>query len=153
MEEVELTSEFAILMLKGLVGKSQAAINNAYKERDAQATFPERNDLEERFRTVMDNLDERLGSEIAFLPFRKQIMFYHLFVITYHLLYGVGSSMEHTKPKSISTEMIARIKTAAQHIQSKTAPPDVVEAVARRTTHPSSRKIVFDYFKTALGEV
>ena len=152
MEEVELTSEFAILMLKGLVGKSQAAINNTYKERDAPETFPERNNVEERFRTVMDNLDERLGSEIAFLPFRKQIMFYHLFVITYHLLYGVGSSMERAKPKSLSNEMVAKIKTAAQHLQSKTAPLDAVEAIARRTTHPISRKTIFNYFKSALGE-
>lgn len=150
MEEVELTSELSILMLKGLGGKSQAGINNIYKEKDAPETFPERNELENRFRTVMENLDDRLGSEIAFLPFRKQIMFYHLFVIAYHLLYGVGSSMEHSKPKSLSTEIVSKLKTAAEHIQSKTAPQEVVQAVARRTTHPISRKVVFEYFKKAL---
>ncbi len=153
MEEVELTSEFAILMLRGLIGKSQSNLTSLYKEKDAIGTFPERNEIEERYRTVMENLEDRLGSEISFLPFRKLIMFYHLFVITYHLLYGVGSSMRHLKPNSLSNDMVSKLKTAADHIQSKTAPAEAVQAVSRRTTNPSSRKIIFDYFRSSLGEV
>ncbi|MFD2270571.1 hypothetical protein ACFS07_04025 [Undibacterium arcticum] len=43
MEEVEITSEFFIMMLKGVIAKTQNAIDNAYAEYDEN--LPERDEL------------------------------------------------------------------------------------------------------------
>ncbi len=145
MDEVEITSEFALLILKGLTGKSQVAINNIYKANDVP--YPERTEVEQRFRTVMDAIDDRFGNDIRFLPFRKQTMFYHLFLIMYNLLYGASSNLEPTRPKHVEPNIIAKIKLAGERIESKTAPDEVIQAVSRRTTNLNSRTIVFKYFR------
>jgi len=147
MDEVEITSEFAILMLKGLTGKSQTAIDRVYKEKDSVGLYPERNEVENRFRIVMDIIYDRFGSNIRYLEFRKETMFYHLFLIIYDLLYGVNSPLQTVRPRSISPDNIAKIKLKGERIGNRIAPDDVLQAVARRTTNLNSRSCVFEYFR------
>ena len=71
---------------------------------------------------VMDTIDDKIGDSIKYLTFRKETMFYHLFLIMYHLLYGVGSSLESMRPEHISPARIANIKLVGERIESKTAP-------------------------------
>lgn len=143
MEEAELTSEFALLMLRGLTGKSQAAINRVYH--DIEESYPERLEVERRFRIIMDTIDDKLGTEMRFLPFKKKTLFYSLFAFIYDVLFEIGSPLEKVKQKPISTEMVTQVKLAAERIQKQSAPEEVMEAVARRTTHPSSRLAVLNY--------
>lgn len=147
MGEVEITSEFAILMVKGLSGKSQVAIDRIYKEKDSIPSYSERNEVEQRFRTVMDTIHDRFGTNIRYLTFKKVTMFYHLFLVIYDLLYGVDSSLKPMRPKNISPDTIAKIKLAGDRIGNKTAPDEVLQAVTRRTTNLNSRSVVFNYFR------
>ena len=147
MDEVEITSEFAILMLKGLTGKTQSAIDRVYREKDSPDQYTERNEIENRFRTVMDTIDNRIGSNIKYLVFKKETLFYHLFLIIYDLLYGVNSPIEPVRARHISPNRIAKIKLAGERIGDKTAPDDVLQSLARRTTNLNSRSIVFAYFR------
>jgi len=144
MDEVEITSQFAILILKGLTSKTHSAITRMYKDKDE--SFPDRAEIEKRFRMVMDTIDDKIGNSIKYLTFRKETMFYHLFLIMYHLLYGVGSSLESMRPKHISPDRIAKIKLVGERMESKTAPDEVIQSVARRTTNLNSRTTVFNYF-------
>lgn len=150
MDEVEITSEFAILILKGLTGKSQAAITRIYKDKDSPNLYPKRNEVENRFRIVMDTIDDKIGSNIRYLAFKKQTIFYNLFLIIYDLLYGVNSPLQPVRPRHISPDNIAKIKLAGERIETKTTPDDVLQAVSRRTTNINSRSVVFAYFR---GEV
>ena len=143
MEEVELTSEFALLMLKGLTAKTQSAINRIYDDKDPQ--FSERSEVENRFRIIMDSIDGKLGDKIRLLPFKKKTLFYSLFAFFYDIQFGIKSPLEPTVKKSIGQEFIARIKLAAERIQNRTAPEDVRDAVARRTTHLKSRDTIINY--------
>ena len=92
MEEVELTSEFAVLMLKGITGKTQSSIDKIYKERDE--SYPERAEIERRFRIVMDTIDDKLGKELRFLPFSKKTLFFSLFTCFYDIQFGLNTSLE-----------------------------------------------------------
>jgi hypothetical protein len=146
MDEVELTSEFASLILKGLTGKSQASINKFYRENDID--YPNQIEIENRFRTVMDTIDKMYGSDMRILPFRKETMFFHLFLIVYHILYGLNSSIISKRPNILTNEQKVKIIDIATRIERKEAPEDVVQSVARRTTNPNSRKSVFNYYCT-----
>jgi uncharacterized protein with ParB-like and HNH nuclease domain len=147
MDEVELTSEFALLMLRGLTGKTQAAIGRIYKQKDSE--YPERAEAERRFRIIMDSIDDRLGDEIRFLPFRKKTLFYSLFAYFYDSQFKIDSPLERIRQKPISPATVARVKLAGERIQQKTAPDGVLEAVARRTTHVSSRQAVLNYLRAS----
>lgn len=153
MEEVEITSEFALLMLKGLTGKTQASLNRIYKEKDQE--FPERVEVERRFRIVMEAINDKLGNEIRFLLFSKKTLFYSLFALFYDLLFNMGSPLQKEQPKSIQPKVVAEIKQAGQNIQDKNAPEEVLDAVGRRTTNIDSRRKVLKYLreKTELGQV
>ncbi len=150
MDEVELTSEFALLMLKGLTGKTHASISRAYKDNDID--YSGQNEIESRFRSVMDTIDKMFGADMLNLPFKKETMFYHLFLIVYHILYGVKSPITPKRPNTISNEQKVKIIEVALRIEQKRAPEEVVQAVARRTTNLNSREFVFKYFnKEVLG--
>jgi uncharacterized protein with ParB-like and HNH nuclease domain len=144
MEEVEVTSEFALLMIKGLTGKTQASIDKLYNEKDAE--YPERVEVERRFRVVMDTIDNALGGELKYLPFSKKTLFYSLFVILYHCQFGIKSKIEKVPPKVISNDIIAKIKLIGKRLDDKTAPVEILEAATRRTTNIDSRRKLFDYF-------
>lgn len=146
MNEVELTSEFALLMLKGVTGKTQASIDAIYRDKDPD--FPEQEEIERRFRNVMDFIEDKFGDGIRFSPFKKKTMFYCLYAVLYDIIYTLKSPLTKTKPNTISPEAIKNIKQAGDNIHNKTAPDKVLEAVARRTTHASSRATVLLYLKT-----
>jgi len=144
MEEVELSSEFAILMLKGkLTGMTQKSIDNMYEH--YEEIYTERHEVENRFRVIMDTIDDTLGSQMRFLPFKNKTLFYPLFAFIYNYQFGIGSNLVKIRPKSISPEIISNVKTAAERIRNKSAPEDVIDAAARRTTHLKYRTIIFDY--------
>lgn len=148
MDEVELTSEFAIMILKGITGKNKRSIDKIYEENDDE--FVERIELENRFRIIMDSIDDKLGNELRHLPFKKKTLFYSLFAFFYDIQFGLKSTLEPMQKKGISADKVAQIRLAGERIQSRTAPTIVLEAVARRTTHASSRNTVLRYLK---GEI
>lgn len=143
MEEVELTSEFAILILKGLTGKTQASIGRIYNDKDAE--YPECIEVERRFRIIMETIDNTLGDGLKYIPFSKKTLFYSLFAFIYHCQFGLKSSIEKVNAKSISNDVIAQIKLIAKRLEDKTAPESILDAATRRTTNIDSRRALFNY--------
>lgn len=145
MQEVELTSELALMMHRGITHKLQKSIDDVYEKKDKK--FPERSEVMTRFRTVMETLDDKLGKEIAALIFKARPLFYVLFTFVYDLQFGLGSALEKKKPKPVSSEAIARIRLVSTKLENKTAPEQVLESVARRTTNAGSRLAILNYLK------
>lgn len=143
MSEVEITSEFAQLMMKGIVGKTQKSIDNIYKDYEEQ--WPERSEVERRFRYCMDELDEGLGADLANTAFRNRSAFHGLFCGVYSAAFGIGSSLKKEKPKGLAANFKTRALKISDAIGEGRAPDKVLEALARRTTHKDSRKTVVDY--------
>ena len=147
MNEVELTSEFAQLILRGLVGKSQRALDALYKEKNLR--FPERRKLERRFRATMDAIEEIFGDDL--LAFRKRAPFFSLFAFIYDVTFGLGSKVVQTKPSPLPKNVRAQLAAASEAIENYTAPKRVLRALERRTTHPESRKVVVKYLRRICG--
>ncbi|MBI3811052.1 MAG: DUF262 domain-containing protein [Nitrospirae bacterium] len=143
MQEVELTSEFTLLILNGLMGKSQKAIDNIYKQKDE--TYPERKASERRFQTVMEAIDDGLGADMPVLPYHKKALIYPLFAVVYHAMFGIMSSLKKKTDKPLPKKLFTDIRAAGEKIEKGRVPEKVLEAIARRTTHAQSRKIQFDF--------
>ena len=145
MQEVELTTEFALLMLNGLTGKSKVALDRIYKDKDIN--FPERKEIENRFNTIMDTVDDKLGSEIMNQPFRRRTLFYSLFAYLYDFQFGIDSPLDPVRARRIPDEVIAGVVNAGEKIRRKTAPENVLQSVTRRTTNQGERITVLSYIK------
>ncbi|MFC3108533.1 DUF262 domain-containing protein [Undibacterium arcticum] len=144
MEEVEITSEFFIMMLKGVIAKTQNAIDNAYAEYDEN--LPERDELGKRFRHTMSTIETRFGDSIRLTPFHKKTLFYSLFSSIYHLAYGIGSPLtSKSKPKPVTAIQSNHMLKCADKIEKKSAPEAVIDATSLRTTHLTSRKALIEY--------
>ncbi len=145
MEEVELVSEFALLAIKGLTGKTQKAIDNIYRDYDAD--FPFKNEFGRRFRHLMDVIDEKFGDDLSASAYRKKTLFYILFAYLYDTSFEIGSSLKQKRPRAITAQTVAGVNRAGERIQAGTAPEAVLDAAARRTTHPGSRKELLRYLR------
>lgn len=144
MQEVELTTEFCLMMIDQAVqGKSKARLDNAYEDFDEK--FDDRVEIENRFRTVMETIEDKFGGEFSQFPFSKKTIIYSIFAVFYDLLYGLDSTLKKSRINSISPEQVSAIKLAGERIEKGTAQGDVLEAAARRTTNPKERKILTNY--------
>lgn len=145
MDEVELTSEFAQLMLSGIVGKSQTSLDSLYEKKDSH--FEERGELQRRFLAVMERIESALGDSIAKTQFRKRAPFYALFALIYDASYGIGSALERTTPSPLRKSLKENLLKASRRMGSGKAPAKVMDSLARRTTHPESRKHLVAYLR------
>lgn len=138
MEEVELTSEIALLMVRGVLsGRDQRSLDTIY--RTNEESFPKGKDVERRFRFIMDSVDEKLGDIISETAFARKTLAYPLLAAIYDLHYGIGSKLEKASPKSIPAAKIKWIGQAGRDIKEREAPEELLEQISRRTTHPATR--------------
>ena len=146
MQEVELATEFALLMFDGIAGKRKTALDEIYKKKDEE--YPERGEVERRFSIVLDTIDDRFGSELSSQPFRRRTLFYSLFAFIYDFQFGLGS----TNAKAMPNRIVTRIRNAGERIREKTAPEEVLQSVTRRTTNLQERNNVFKYLKGTISD-
>lgn len=143
MQEVEMVSEFAMLDIKGVTGKSQKALDSLYEDKDVK--YAERKLFEKKFRATMDTIQDKLGKLLPVSPFRKKAVFYNLFAALYGLQHGLPDRSVSKNPSALSATIVEWLKKASDRLENGTAPENVLEAIARRTTHPSSRRDVIKY--------
>ena len=148
MQEVEITSEFAQLMLSGLTGKSQRALDNLYEAKDSQ--FPERKEVERRFQNVMDLLDTQFPNGLAQSAFTNRAPFYALFAVIYDAIYGIGKKVKKVKPRKLPSDFNQNVTAVSDAITNGAVAKRVLNALERRTTHPGSRKTVVTFLKRQL---
>lgn len=143
MKEVEVTSEFAMLIMRGIGSRSAKNIDKAYKDHDAE--FADQDLVERRFREVMDRIDETIGDDIGKTIFGNVTWLYPLFAWYYDLMYGLGSKLERKAPKALPAQLADKVKLASKQLEERTAPANVVRAVERRFSHRDSRTTIVTY--------
>ncbi|MBA4320705.1 MAG: hypothetical protein C0412_20110 [Flavobacterium sp.] len=151
MQEVELVSEFAILMLKGLQTRSKPLIDKIYRyfeQRDP--IFPEKKEITTRFRKVMDTVEYYLDERIVNTIFQKKDLFYILFAVLYDLYFGLNSHLKKTKIEPVTKDVIEKIESLGLEIQKKSAPLKVMSTIEKRYTNLNSRNILFKYFQKGI---
>ena len=149
MEEVELTSEFAIYMLQGISTKKM--LGKIYREKDS--CYPEKDEVERRFEVVMDSIDEAFGNDLPHMFIQKKTLFYGLFTTVYAIQFGDDPISVPKKEKRISKQQISALKQAAEDIKKGNVPLEVAEATAKHTTDLKSRETLFNYFQDILNYV
>lgn len=147
MREVELVSDLAKNMIDGLSGKSQKALDDIYKKYDD--SFGSSKVLTRRFRHTMDAVEEILGEDIKRTVFRSEVYFVTLFSFLYDLEWGLGSSLESTKPRAIEAGRVRRcLKTASERFQSQEVPAEVLDAVLRASADLGRRRTRLGYLQS-----
>lgn len=127
MGEVELTSELMILQLDGLQDKKNT-ISDFYETYDEE--FATREQVEKRFRSVIDVITESVGEFLAETQFRRPPIFYSLFGAVYHRMWGVPKEALPTPKKArfSSTEresLAAAVRKLSEYVSDAKADESV----------------------------
>jgi hypothetical protein len=144
MEEVELTSELAMLMVrKALSGRDQGAIRRIYA--DNEDRFPQGSTVARRFKFIMDSVDEKFGDILPETAFVRKTLAYPLLAAVYDLHYGIDSPLTKDRPNRISGSQQKWIIEAGRLIKAKAAPEPLLEEISRRTTHVATRSALVKF--------
>lgn len=145
MDEVELTSDLVLLMYQGISTKSKPALDHLYESKDDN--FSEKSVVENRFRNVMDSIDDCFNDDLRNLEFRKKTLFYCLFAIVFHVHYTIGSKFTRSKKQPLPSKFYRTMCDISDSLVNKKAPQKVLDATTRRTSIITERKEIFNYMK------
>lgn len=113
MHEVELTSELLVLEMAGLQDK-KSSLNTFYADHDAE--FVDRQLYEDRFRSVIDVIEQAVGNSLSSTPFRRRALFYTLFGAAYHWMYGLPGLDDPTPKKKPRKAELEALGDAVMHL-------------------------------------
>jgi hypothetical protein len=137
MIEVEETSDIMLLMLIGLHGRTQEALDKVYREYEEE--FGQGIEVARRFRLVMDKIDETFGRHIHSSAFSRKALFHTLFSFYYDLMFGLNSPLERQRPKDLPRPLIAIVRETSDQILHGTL-DDRLAKVLRGATSALSKK-------------
>ncbi len=162
MDEVELTSEFLMAIMDGVLEKEASMIGAFYRDFDKE--FADKEEVSSRYRLTMDRLDATFRKDMSI--FRNRTMFYALFTTVYGLQYGLTAppklrrppagwllknhqSLPRRTPRPLRKEMTDQIRQAGQAIKDGTAPEEVLRATRGSTSHANTRRTLIGYLAGA----
>ncbi len=111
MLEVELVSELLVAQLDGAQDKKKS-LDAFYTKYDE--AFPDEKKLLDRFRATIDTITSTFGDSLCETEFRRPPLFYTLFSVVYHRMFGLPKAKPPT-PRSghLSKEDINKLKDTA----------------------------------------
>jgi hypothetical protein len=154
MTEVEMASEFMMFIMSGVLEKKTATIDLFYKQNDS--SFPDRQEVEKRFRVVFDTIDDFLRHGMHRL-FNTRTMFFALFAAVYGLQFEARPQphgrlrlsdlprLPKDKPNPLTPEMRGKLIRNATAIKDQKAPETVLKARLRGTTDAINRRTLINY--------
>lgn len=145
MEEVQLTSELILMIINGLTNQKQKLLDDLYDTYENE--FIGRNEIEKRFRFVMDEIEKKLGTDFKNNIFSGKILFYPLFSAFYNQIYGLNSDLKRKiSPKKISSAWITNLIKKGEDIKNSKAPNNVLVSLKGQTNNLENRRILYNYF-------
>ncbi|MGD0469386.1 MAG: DUF262 domain-containing protein [Terriglobales bacterium] len=154
MLEVELASELLIAGNSGMQDK-KTSINDFYEK--WEDSYPEHAKDEKRFNETMSTIAETFTDEtLADSDFRRPPLFYTLYCVVFHRLFGLPSIQRATPKKRPTVDERDALKQAVVLLSEKivqSKDPDIelaakykifVAACGRQTDNVQPRKIRFD---------
>lgn len=113
MEEVELVSELAIAGLSGMQDKKKS-IDEYYAKHDDK--FSDRKQIETRIDRIMETIAENFGLMLRETEFHRVPLFYTLFTVIYHRLYGLPLQNLHRQSGALKGAEIERLSTQLEEL-------------------------------------
>ncbi len=145
MDEVELTSDFMSIMLKGISTKSRFSLDKLYKDYDDGLLHEQI--IKDRFRAVMDSIEDSLGKDLMNLEFRNSTLFYYVFALIYDFHYSLKSKLIKSKKKSLPGNFSEKICYLNKLYLEGRFPKNIAESATRRTSGEIRTK-VFNFLKS-----
>lgn len=145
MKEVELTSDLAQLMIKGISSGATTRLDALYRE--YENSFPAAPIVEERFQRVMDAIDDRYGRPLPKSEYRKLMHFYVLFALFYDIMYGLTSPLDHRKPKPPPIGVSDCLDRASDRFATKDVPTSVLRAMSGAATDQPRRLTRYKFLR------
>ena len=154
MLEVELTSELLIAQSDGMQDK-KTTIDDFYTK--FEDSYPEQARNENHFRDVINTISETFqGDDLSDSAFRRPPLFYTLYCVVYHHIFGLPKIQRSTPRKHLTgdqretlkdavivlSEKLAQSKDPAVSIPKKYA--GFIAACQRQTDNHNPRKVRFD---------
>lgn len=157
MNEVELTSEFMLLISHGIMNKNNRDISLFYERLDEK--FLDGPEVAKRLRTTFDAIETLLTKDTIAALFSTRTLFYALFAAMYGLQFGLlnppprpyrqlvlgGATLARGKALPIKAAMAEQLRRAATAIKSGDVPPDVVRASRGAISDASQRKLIIGH--------
>ena len=157
MNEVELTSEFMLLISHGVMNKNNRDISLFYERLDEE--FLDGPEVVKRLRTTFDAIATLLTKDTIAALFSTRTLFYALFVAMYGLQFGLlnppprpyrqlvlgGATLARGKALPIKAAMAEQLRRAATAIKAGDVPPDVVRASRGAISDASQRKLIIGH--------
>jgi len=152
MEEVELVSELLIAGLVGMQDKKRS-IDDFYNDYDE--TFEQAATQRTRFSRVLDVVSEVFAEGLAETEFHRPPLFYTLYVVVYHRLFGMPKAAKPRKLGVIKKDELTRLSSAVvtlstaietyrQEGEVSAALTSFVAAAQRQTDNLKPRQTRFD---------
>jgi hypothetical protein len=152
MKEVELTSELVMFLVSGFSGKSQSAINAAYRQYDD--AFAHEDHVRRRFGHLCDLLEPIFGTKgtdasSTPLPFNTQGWCYPLFAWVHNLTYTKSlRKAPRERPRSVDAQKLRKhLSRRAEVLQSEQFDQDVLKALRGASTDKSSRQTRYEFLR------
>ena len=150
MNEVELSSEFMLLIIKGTLDKTISKIDTIYDDYDTK--YPDRDEVARRFRITFDLIDALLTIDQISDLFSNRSVFYALFATIYGWQFGIRAAgeddylkLKKEKPKSVTPAMVHQLKRAATDIKKKSITDALAKSLRGATTDAISRRQIIKY--------
>ncbi len=150
MDEAEAVSEYIMVMLNGLTGKTQKAISKVYEK--YEDNFPHSAVVSKRLEAVLTAIDAEVGAVIADSAFQRPALFFSLFAGVYDHLYGLESKLRlSTRAKELPQGFRGQLKRTSQKIRDKALPERVQDAMDKATADTGRRNMRHKYLMNALS--
>ncbi|MES2095144.1 MAG: DUF262 domain-containing protein [Pseudomonadota bacterium] len=155
MNEVDLTSEFMLLIMSGVLEKSTKTINEYYEFYDG--SFQESREVSSRLRATFDTIEALLPRDVIARLFSSRTIFYALFATIYGMQFGLRIPgpiadrvpLARQKARPIKPEIAEQLKQAVLSIRDETAPPLVLRSARGATAHAPQRRAVIGHLAGA----
>jgi len=144
MDEVELTSDLILLILRGISTKSKWSLDNLYKTYEKK--LPQKLAVQSRFRNVMDSIEYLLGSLLKDSAFCHKTLFYYIFALAYDFQYKLGSQLTDCSAKPVPRKFLSFFQYISGLFKEGKVPKSVLNLATRRSSS-EVRKKIFDYLK------
>lgn len=150
MNEVEITSEFMLLIAHGILEKDNKMIDDFYKRYDRE--FEDGPEVARRFRATFDTIETLLPRDTISELFRTRTIFYGLFAAVYGMQFGLTSPssvrrerLKREKAKALKTGIAKQLIKAARTLKAKEAPQEVLKAARGATSDASQRRKIISH--------
>jgi hypothetical protein len=152
MSEVELTSEFMIFIMSGILEREQKTLDRFYEIYDSE--FSDRQEVERRFRLTFDTLDDLFTNGNHEL-FNTRTLFFAVFIAVYGMQFEMRipptgrhqklAPLSKDKAVSFSPEMRGQLLGSGRAIKNKQAPEAILNGLRGATTDPGARRALVNY--------